>query len=274
MMKFLSNTRSFEEANVVVFGVPLGENSKLVLQNLRRVSQEVEPFDLKSRKHLLEGLKIYDAGDLELKPNDLDAIFRKARRIRDAGKVPVILGGEHLLTLYALGIKEGETKVVVWDAHFDAKDEKGAYTHSTWLRRFIELAGPQSVMVVGVRSCDEEELDWVEGNGIVYLSSERVERELQACRQELQRFVAGKKVYVSLDVDVFDPSLAPAVSYPEPNGITFHDFLELIQAFEHSSSIMCIDLVEIKSMPHQHTTEFLAVYALLYLLSKLKCSTL
>jgi agmatinase len=267
MVKFVYDLYTEKQADVIVFGVPLGLNSTKTLNSLREVSQEVEPFDLRQRRNLLQNVKLADVGNLKIKANDLDAIFRKAASIRQQGKIPLILGGNHLLTLYALGIVDEETRVVVWDAHFDLKDvEDGErFAPATWLRRFYEVSGHEHILVLGVRACDEDELNFIHTHNIRYFTSQQIKEEREKVKKEFAKFVGNKPVYLSIDMDVFDPSIAPAVAYPEPEGISFSDFLQLLSFVKN---IVGIDVVEIKSLPSNRITEFLAIHVIFHLLGQ------
>jgi agmatinase len=267
MIKFVTDLFSPEEADVIVFGIPLGEKSDITLQNLRTVSRLVEPFDLEKRKNLLEGIKIADVGNYSsTTPTD---ILKNTKRIVDNKKIPLILGGQHTLTLFVIGALPEGSKIIVFDAHCDAKDSylNSKFNHATWLRRAVEAGDPNSFILLGVRSCDEDELEFLEKNKIRYFTSSQIKDETEKVRKELEEFVAGSPVYVSVDMDVFDPSIAPAVENPEPNGILYSHFIELI---ENMKKINGMDLVEIRSHVESRVTEFLAVKIIFQILSHIK----
>lgn len=266
MAKFVCDLFKPEEANIIVFGVPLGKGSKPALKSLRRVSRLVEPFDIERKINLLENVKIADIGDINLE--DFDEIYRQTKKIIDDKKIPLILGGEHTLTLYALGAKKEDTKIIVFDAHCDLKDVylNSKFNNATWLRRFCELVGSKNIALVGVRSCDEFELNFIKENGILYFTSDRIKKDIKKVIQELKDFVKGSTVYISVDMDVFDPSIAPAVDNPEPNGLLYTEFIELVRAV-CTGKIIGIDVVELKPLPKNIITEFLAIKAIFKILS-------
>lgn len=268
MIKFVTDAFSSEEADVIVFGVPMGEKSEIALQNLRKVSRLVEPFDIDKRKNLLEGVKISDMGNYSsTTPMD---ILKNTKRIIDGKRVPLILGGQHTLTLFSIGALPPETKIIIFDAHFDAKDTylNSKFNHATWFRRAVETRGPDSFMLLGIRSCDEDELEFLEKNKVKYFTSAQIKNETENVKKGLSEFVANSPTYVSVDMDVFDPSIAPAVAYPEPNGILYPHFIELIS--ESFKQLIGLDLVEIESHVEDRTTEFLAIKTIFQLLSKIK----
>jgi agmatinase len=261
MLKFLCDAFSQEHAEFVLFGVPLGKKSKRTLETLRKVSRLVEPFDMNNEKNLLEDVSIADIGDLKLRK--LDEVYEETKKIVNKGKIPVILGGEHLLTLYAAGAMKENTKIVVFDAHCDLKDSYlgTKYNNATWLRRLCESIGTRNIALVGVRSCEQDELEFMKENKIFYIMLNEIGRK------NLEEFVKDSDIYLSIDMDVFDPSIAPAVENPEPDGLTHEEFLRLIEPI---NKIVCLDFVEIASFEEDRTTEFFAVKVLFELFSKIK----
>ncbi|MGC8812603.1 MAG: arginase family protein [Candidatus Aenigmatarchaeota archaeon] len=283
---FLTESDEFEEADVVIFGVPLGKDAKKSLDSLRETSWFVEFFDVDKKKNLTDDLKFFDAGDISLtSEND---IFVKTKEIVDKKKVPLILGKSHLLTLFSLRAFD-KVKVVSFDAHADIKDEyedekislsteplnlkePSKYNCTTWLRRVFE-EGKKDIAIVGLRSCDEDDFSFIEKNGILTFTPNQIRKdfyEKEKIKEKLKEFSKGSKVYISVDMDVFDPSIAPAVDHPEPNGFSLPEFLELLETFR--GKIVGFDLVEIAFCEKKlmEITNFLATRVILEILSRLK----
>jgi agmatinase len=259
MIKFVTDVFSEDDANVVAFGVDAPES-------LREASRLVEPFDIIERKNLLQNAKIYDAGDTELVN-----VESKVKSILANKKIPLILAKEHTVTLHAMRAMASDTRLVVFDAHPDLKDEyEGSkFSHACWLRRLCETFDCKNVVIVGVRSGEKEELEFMEDNGIRYFTSKKIKQSPQKVVQELKNFLGDFNVYVSLDMDIFDPSIAPAVKYPEPGGILYRDFLSLLEALGESK-LVGADCVEIRPIVGNKITESLAVMSLFKILSKYK----
>jgi len=280
--KFACDLFKPEEANVIVFGVPIGNNSKKVLENLRKTSDDIETFDIDKRINLLDNVKIADISNLKL--NKLDDITKKTKAILREKKIPLILGGGHLISLYAMKAFEN-VKLIVFDAHCDLKDEyedekikelnfvKGIKFNSrvndaTWLRRGCEFINPKNVFLIGIRSCDEFEFGFIEKNGISYATPNQIKNNTQELKEKLRRFVNGSRIYVSIDVDAFDPSVAPAVHHPEPNGLFVDEFNELIDAFKNCE-IVGLDLCCVKNSKDERTN-FLAIRTIFEVLGLIK----
>jgi agmatinase len=274
--KFLTSKFSEKEANVIAFGVPLGEKSKEVLKILRKASYFVEPYDVGLRKNLLENVKIFDLGDLKLK--SLDEITQTSKKIISKGKVPFAFGRSHLITYYSLKALPEETRILIFDAHADSKekylDEKieklssfkgkvnSSLNDATWLRKIVEEE--RKIALVGLRSCDEDEILFLERNGVLIFSSTQTKKFSEKVKLELKRFFGNFPLYISVDLDVFDPSIAPSVDYPEPNGIFFEDFRNVLSAI--NNKLLGFDLVCLKPEKNE-VTQFLAIKTIFEILS-------
>lgn len=258
--KFVTDVFSEEEANVVAFGIECP-------RSLREVSQLVEPFDVDEQRNLLENVRIYDAGDIKL-----GEVEQKVKGAVSAKKLPLILANEHTATLHAMKAMPSSMKLVVFDAHADLKDEyEGSrQSHACWLRRWCEVAKENcgNVAIVGLRSCDEEEFEFMKSNGILYFTAEKIKDDSENIKQRLQNFIGGSNsaVYISIDMDVFDPSVAPAVRYAEPGGLDYDEFLSLIEVLKEKK-IVGLDCVEIRPLGENKITEFLAVKVIFKMMS-------
>jgi agmatinase len=277
--KFICDLFTSEKSNIIVFGVPLGKNSKTTLNSLRKISDFIEPFDVDKKRNLLENIKIADVGDLKLK--NLNEITEKTRDIVEKKKIPLILGGGHLLTFFALKPFK-DVKLIVFDAHCDLKDEyedemikdldfvKGIkfnprINDATWLRRTCGFLDPRNILLIGIRSCDENEFDFMKKNEISYFTSNQIKDNSKEVEEKLKEFAKNSSVYISIDIDVFDPSIASAVHHPEPNGISFIEFSRLVNTI--NGKIVGIDLTCLKPIMNIQVTEFLAIKSIFEVLS-------
>jgi len=267
--KFFTDEFKTEEADVIVFGIPLGDKALQALQSLRRESWRVEPYDMERNINLVGSLKIADIGNYSATgPAD---ILRNTKKILDWGKFPLILGGQHTLTLFAIGAFPPETKIIDFDAHTDIKNEDcftaQKFSHMAWVRRFCETRGPQNIAIVGARSADEDDMAFIKNNNVLCFSAQEVKNNFRNVKEKLESFAAGSPVYISLDMDVFDPAVSPAVDYPEPGGIFFTQFASLI---ENIRNVVGMDLVEVKPIQDNRVTEFLAIKSIFEVLSKIR----
>lgn len=258
--RFPSNVNSVKEAKIIVFGVPYDSTvdfhpgTRFGPKIIREASNYIEPFDVETQKNILEELKIIDIGDLEpVRGNSLETVKRvegQIRKIMKMKKFPLMLGGEHLITLGAARAMPKDTRLVSFDVHYDLKEvwEGSKYTHNTWLRRACEIIGSNNVCLIGVRCGDEFEFEYTKKERILINPDEK----------ELKRFVNKKKVYLSIDMDVFDPSVAPGVGTPEPGGMGYREVLNRLKTICNNSEIIGLDVTEIKPLPENRITEVLA----------------
>ncbi|MBI2545355.1 MAG: arginase family protein [Candidatus Aenigmarchaeota archaeon] len=275
-MKFLGTDFSLEESNAVVFGVPLGKGSIKSLESIRRVSSFVEPMDLDYDVNLLEKVKTFDKGNIEL--DSLDKITEEIKNILNMKKIPLMLGGNHLSSYYSVRAFK-KVKLIVFDAHGDFKnsydDEKiramnegvefnPKFCDATWLRRISEIIQPENIMLIGVRSCDEFEFNFMKNSGIQFFTSRHMLENPEEVYNAIEHFTKSSDVYVSLDFDVFDPSVAPAVEMPESDGIFFNNFQNAVKSI--GGKIVGMDLCCLNSMEGNEISEFLATRSMMEVL--------
>ena len=269
---FFTDLFKEDEADVIVIGVPNGSGGKEYVDGVRRQSWFVEIFDVYRKKNLFDK-KIFDAGDI----TDYDGLAKKLREIFTARKVPLIITKGDIASYHACKILK-DVKVVSFDAHTDlldkytdekiqsidgSKDE--SVNSSTWLKRTAEVVGEENVCVIGLRSIDEDLMSYVDERKIFYVTPRELREDPETTREQIEIFTQGEKIWVNLDMDVFDPSIAPSVDYTEPEGIFFNEFQELVSAFR--GKIVGITLCGGNPM-RGNATEFLAVRSVFELLSK------
>jgi agmatinase len=273
-MKFLTDAFTEDQANVIFFGVPIGRDGTRAAESIRESSWFVDSFDFDEKRNLLENARVCDVGDVEL--ND---IASKIIEIRKLNKIPLIVSRAHLTSLHSLKAFKN-VKVVVFDAHTDLYDEyfdekieeldEGALdkraNDATWLRRLSEEKGKENILVIGVRSDGHDVIkDLDEFN---YFTSDFVKKNLESVKEKIKEFTEDSDVYVSVDIDAFDPSIAPAVDYPEPDGIFLNHFRELIRSVK--GNIVGLDLACLKPIEGNQVSEFLTVKVIFEILGLIK----
>ena len=235
--------KAFEEADYVVLGVPFDVTStyrtgaRFGPTAIREASLNIETYSFRSGMDV-EELRIHDMGDLHVATDTMQTIERLANvvgEILEARKTPVIIGGEHTVTLGVLkgfGNKASKTAVLSFDAHLDLRDEFMGLrvSHTTFMRRLNEQLKPAKILEVGTRAVCREELDYAEKAGIEFITAQQIRREgVEQTLKVLKRKLAYvESVYVSVDMDVLDPAYAPAVQNPEPGGLEGHTLLDIL----------------------------------------------
>ncbi|MBM4350875.1 MAG: agmatinase [Deltaproteobacteria bacterium] len=248
---FISASTSFKAAKAVILGCPYDGSAsfrpgaRFGPSTIRKASWGIETYSPYLNKDLTR-LSIHDMGDLELplgeKKISLDLIRKALRMILSAGKFPILLGGDHLITLPV--IEEivrihPDLHLIHIDAHTDLREDYLGETlsHSTVMRKVVERLGKGRLFQIGIRSGTEEEFKLARKMKLI-ISPEQVSLKSLAKR------LKNQPVYISLDLDVVDPSLLPGVGTPEPGGLTFQELLSLIKSLQNLH-VIGFDLVEL-----------------------------
>ncbi|MGQ9565607.1 MAG: agmatinase [Candidatus Bathyarchaeales archaeon] len=247
---------SFEHADYVLVGVPFDVTStyrtgaRFAPSAIREASLNIETHSLFTGVDV-EDLKIHDLGDLHVASKVDETLKRLAlvvKDILDAKKVPVIVGGEHTITLGAIKGLKRKIAVIDFDAHLDLRDEYMSLktSHTTFMRRINEQIRPEAIVEIGTRAVCKEELNYAAENSVTFFTTlqirkEGVKRTVDAVRKTLE---GCEEIYLTIDMDVFDPAFAPAVQNPEPDGLSTEVFFELLHAL-CDSSVIGLDLVEV-----------------------------
>ncbi|MBI4366467.1 MAG: agmatinase [Deltaproteobacteria bacterium] len=175
-----------------------------------------------------------------------------------AGKFPIVLGGEHSLTtgvVRAVRDHAPEVGVVQCDAHGDLRDtyQDSPWSHACVMRRLAEMGCP--TVGVGIRSCCPEERD--------FMRHARLPRwfahEIVGHEQWIDEVIAATppRVFVTFDVDVFDPGIMSATGTPEPGGLGWYPVLAFLKRLFAAREVVGMDVVELAPQPHNHAADFL-----------------
>jgi agmatinase len=186
------------------------------------------------------------------------------------GKLVGSLGGEHSLTapiVAAYRSKYPRLSVLQLDAHGDlrAAYQGSPLSHACVMRRIVDMGVP--TVGLGIRSICEEEIELIRSRRLPRFSGRDVARRRVAIDQMLKGLT--QDVYVTLDLDGFDPAEAPGVGTPEPGGFGWFDFLEIVEELERKHRIVGFDVVELMPLPGNVVTDFLAAKATYRLASAL-----
>jgi len=249
--------RSFEQADYVVIGVPFDVTStyrtgaRFAPLAIREASMNIETHSFRSNLDI-EDLKIHDLGDLHVSNKVEETLKRLEGAVRDllkAKKTPIIIGGEHTLTLGVMrGIGGKDTAAISLDAHLDLRSQYMdlATSHTTFMQRLNEQVKPEKIVEVGTRAVSREELKYAKKAGIRYFTTNQIrENGLEATTAAVKKIVENcKRTYLTIDMDVLDPAFAPAVQNPESDGLSIQNVLDFVCNF-CDSRLVSLDLVEV-----------------------------
>ncbi len=252
---FIMSRATEEEAEAVIYGMPMDwtvsfrPGSRFGPSRIREASIGLEEYSPYLDRHL-EEIDYHDAGDMMLPfgnaQRSIDLIEGYIDQLLEKNKFPLGLGGEHLVTwpvLKAMYRKYPDMAVIHIDAHADLREEYEGepLSHSTPIRKACELIGPENVYSFGIRSGMREEFEYAKESGM-HMSKFEVLTPLKQVLPQL----AGRPVYVTIDIDVLDPAFAPGTGTAEAGGITSKELLGSIHAIAGSEvDVVGADLVEV-----------------------------
>lgn len=245
-------------------------NTKEGPQAIIEASRHLEFYDLELKKEIPR-IGIYTAPYLEPDTRGPDKmilrIYTAVLEILKLKKFPVVLGGEHTVALGAIkAVSEfyKDFSVLQLDAHADLRQtyQGSPFNHACVMRRVLEIT--EKIVSVGIRSFSQEEAIFIQKNfSSFYRTFETAKKGLPDT--EILKGL-GKNVYITLDLDVFDPSLMPAVGTPEPGGLFWPEVLGLLKQVALKKNIVGLDVVELAPIPGLIHPDFLAaklIYKLL-----------
>ncbi|PLS18376.1 agmatinase [Bacillus sp. M6-12] len=252
---FIKSHPNFEEAEAVIYGMPMDwtvsyrPGSRFGPARIREVSIGLEEYSAYLDREL-EEVKYFDAGDIPLPfgnpQRSLDIIEDFIDTLLAEDKFPLGMGGEHLVSwpvMKAVAKKYPDLAIIHMDAHTDLREEYEGepLSHSTPIRKIAEHIGPHNVYSFGIRSGMKEEFQWAKENGM-HISKFEVLEPLK----EILPTLAGRPVYVTIDIDVLDPAHAPGTGTVDAGGITSKELLASIHAIAKSDiKVVGCDLVEV-----------------------------
>ena len=256
---FIGSTDDYGAAKTVLFGAPFDSTTsgrpgaRFGPGAIRAESHGLETYSPYQDKDL-DDLAFFDAGDLELPFGDsagaLAMIEEQAAAILDAGKLPFLLGGEHLVTLGAVraaAARYPDLHLIHFDAHADLREDYLGVklSHACVIRRCWEILGDGRIAQFGIRSGTREEFAWAAGGrtALHKFGFEGFTDGLSALMESLA--ARNVPVYFSVDIDVLDPSILPGTGTPEAGGVS--SFAELLCAmlYVFRANVVACDLVEL-----------------------------
>lgn len=248
---FLGFDNEYEESKIVVFGSPFDgttsfrPGTRFASNVMRSESYGLETYSPYLDKDL-EDVNIFDAGDLEFPFGNtekvLNVIGEFTSEIVNDNKIPVMIGGEHLVSLPAIKAvyeKHKDMYLIHFDAHTDLRDDYMGekLSHASVIRRSWDFMGDGKIYQFGIRSGEKREFEWAkEHTKLTKFSCEGL--------AEAVKEIADKPVYITIDLDVLDPSIFPGTGTPEPGGITFKEMMEAIKTMQ-GLNIVGADIVEL-----------------------------
>jgi len=243
---FIGCDNDYDDARTVIFGAPFDSTTsyrpgtRFASRTMRMESFGLETYSPYQDKDL-EDISVFDGGDLELCFGDtqkaLEQIEEFVTTILSDGKLPIMIGGEHLVTLGAVRAavqKYPDLHVIHFDAHADLRDDYlgVSLSHAAVMHRVWDLVGDHRIFQFGIRSGDRSEFLW----GKDHVTTQKFNFEGLA---EIAAMLKDKPVYFTLDLDILDPSIFPGTGTPEAGGVSFLELLDAIQIVSKLNIVGC-----------------------------------
>jgi agmatinase len=224
-----------------------------------KASQYVEHYDEELDRELCRDVGIATLPPLQFRnrrdEKAVEDLYRAAKRILAADKFLVTLGGEHTISLAPIRAyleKYPDLSVLQFDAHSDLRDtyQKNKYSHACVMARVCEIVDPRRIVQVGIRAQCTEEAQFIRQRGIHTFYAHHIRGGLSLAKAVLPHLT--EHVYVTFDVDGFDPSVMPSTGTPEPNGLVWQETMELLRAVAEQMTIVGCDVVEFAPISGLH----------------------
>lgn len=250
---FIACDNEYGESKAVIFGAPYDSTTsyrpgaRFASSAVRNESYGIESYSIYQDRDL-EDIEVFDGGDIELPfggPGEaLNMIEKYELKVLDDGKIPVMIGGEHLVTLGALRAAASRYKdihIIHFDAHADLRDEYLGmkYSHATVMRRCHDIVGDGKIYQFGIRSGDRQEIKW----GMDHVVTCRYNFD---SLDDTVCLLKDKNapVYLTIDLDVLDPSVFPGTGTPEAGGVSYQQLTQAVSKVSQLN-IVAADVVEL-----------------------------
>lgn len=264
-LAFIACESNYEQSKTVLFGAPYDctvsfrPGARFAPNDIRNASYGLETYSPILNKDLTD-YQISDVGDLEFAFSNstkmIDGIYQQTKQLLVDDKCPIMIGGEHLVTLgsfKAIVEKYPDVHIIHFDAHADLRDNylDEPLSHACVLRRCFELIGPNRIHQFGIRSMSIDEAYFAKDNVNQY---EFTKANVTECFASLN----NKPVYVTIDLDVLDPSVFPGTGTPEPGGVLFQTLMDAVHQLSELN-VVGADVCELA--PHYDHTGVSSVTA-------------
>jgi len=258
------------DTEFVIFGIPWdylsskdNVNSSTAPQKIREVSQDLALTTEMGVE--IPSLKVVDMGDVIIEPSNVERNFREIKDFimnifkQKGDVIPIMIGGDHFCTFPVVKtiskefITDENIGILIFDAHLDLYNEwdKGVYSHATVSHRIYDLDqfDKNNLLIVGTRDIDIPEMKIANEKGITHfdaflfsdLGFTNLSKDIVAFFQN-----SGiKSLYVSIDIDVLEPSIAPGTGYAIPGGLSYRELWQILRLLAKNFKIYGCDLVEV-----------------------------
>ncbi len=264
---------NYQNSSIVILPVSFDKTSSWIKGSARgpraiiNASWNMELYDIETDSEIYKK-GIHTAKEV-VPDNSLDMInkvHKKTGKLLNDKKFVIVLGGEHSVSLGTIRAHAeyfNDISVLHLDAHSDMRSsyEGDKYSHACVMARTKEIT--EKIISVGIRSMDSSELGNIDKNRIFYAS------DIRKSKDWIKKIIGklSKNVYVTIDLDVFDPSIMPSTGTPEPGGLGWYDVIDLLETVSRKKNILGFDMVELCPSKNNVAPDFMAAKLIYKLLS-------
>ncbi|MHA1784994.1 MAG: agmatinase [Candidatus Helarchaeota archaeon] len=286
-LAFLNTEGKLSDSNIVILGIPLDctatfrVGTKLAPDSIRLASHDIESYDIFHDLDV-EDIKICDIGDVDIVPGNIHKNFEKilevTRELRSHNKTLIALGGEHSIT-YPITKSYDNDLIIHFDAHADLREEYlgEKWTHASVMKRILDERKHIHILNLGLRALSRQEMDEIKREDrFHYIDTYRILKEpinsiIREVREQSKEY---RKIHISIDLDVLDPSSCPGISNPEPGGISYWLLKNLLTLGLKpiNKNITSIDIVELNPLFDKIYSPFVAAKIIFDVLAILNSS--
>ena len=259
------------DTQFVIFGIPWDYLTSIEAPNSaiapRKIRDVTEHLGLTTELgYEIPNLKAVDIGDIKVEPSNVDKNLKEIETFMDliyqqkSDVIPVMIGGDHFCSLNVIKAvgdhfsKKDEFGVLIFDAHLDLYEEwdNSVYSHATISHRIYDLdyVNNKNLLIAGSRDIDIPELKFARDEDIVHFDAHLLV-DVGGLKQYINKIVDFFKssnindLYISIDIDALDPSIAPATGYAIPGGFTYREMWKILKELTHHFNVVGFDLVEV-----------------------------
>jgi len=258
-----------KDTEFVIFGIPWDyltsielPNSAIAPEHIRSVTNDIG-LTTELGYHIPK-LKAVDVGDIEIEKTDVEKNlktiknFIKDMYLQNENVIPIMIGGDHFCSYPVIKIigdlfnKKDELGVLIFDSHLDLYHEwdKGVYSHATISHRVydLEYINNKNLLIVGTRDIDILELEEADKENIRHLDAHKLIDGLDKYITEILAFFKNsgiKYLYISIDIDALDPSIAPGTGFAMPGGFSYREIWKILMSIAEGFEIIGFDVVEV-----------------------------
>ena len=257
---FIGCDKKYGESDIVIFGAPFDgtvsyrPGARFGPSAIRNESYSIETYSPYQNKDLCD-IKVFDGGDLELCFGNTKKVLSQIKdftgKILGDNKLPVMIGGEHLVTLGAVKAvyeKYSDLCIIHFDAHADMREDYlgEKLSHATVMRRCFDLLGDNRIFQFGIRSGEREEFEFSEKHNFINKFNFDGLNKIDKITDKIIEKTKDKPVYFSIDLDVLDPADFPGTGTPEAGGVRFNELLAaVLDVLKLNINIVGIDITEL-----------------------------